>query len=208
MKRITPLAAIFVLLAIASVSRAELTNVNCVNDGDGAINCAMTGWGLPNGSSEYYMNIAGSQSGVTGHMVGDFTTNTELDPIIKVTNGIENDSPDVWTDYHINVIMNSPFSILSAFVNTPGNWTIATPIQPVVQVGGLYNGLWLGTINYYSGTPIAIGDELELGYKIKFEGAMSYSYTQEMIYSVPEPSTIAMLLPGLLVGGLMLRRKR
>jgi hypothetical protein len=208
---------LFGLLACASVGYADITGWNCGPDGDGVITLRditnpiqWTDWGDlypddPEMQGLYDLTMYANHnplegnSWVAGHMVGDFTT--DGDPNIKVTNNIENDTEETWTDYHINIYMDHSFQIvpLSSFDNIPGDWT--SVITAVTGSGSSY----VGSIDYYAGTAVAPSDILELGYRISWTGSGIVNFTQEMI-PTPEPGTFVLLACGLM--GLLVIRRR
>ena len=87
----------------------------------------------------------------------------------------------------VNVYMNTTFTISGGGVSSPSNWMTATT-QPSLIEGGQYEG----QLFFSAGTPVAVGSQLDFAYTISFSGAMSYSFTQEMI-PVPEPGTLDFL---------------
>jgi MYXO-CTERM domain-containing protein len=171
-------------------AQASITSWECANDGDGAINCVAS-WD----ANTYEMTITGAQSDTPGHMLGSFTTDTEEDPTVKMINAVDNDMWFDWTDYHINLYMSKTFTLSNAAVSDPNDWTVSVT-QPS------WNGTaYVGTIDYYAGTSVNIGDTIEFTYKMAFLG--SISFTQEMI-PTPEPATLTLLA----LGGLALVRRR
>jgi hypothetical protein len=194
-------AIILIVLAglmCCSISNATITNVVVASDGDGAIVC------LASFDTVDSLSITGKQCWAPGHMLGDIYTTDAEDPTLKISNSIDNDTTNMptWTDYHINVFMSSTFTITNAAVTSPNDWTVSVT-QPVST-----NGSYMGTIDYYAGTAVPLGDTLDFGYWLKFSGAAQYSYTQEMI-PTPEPGTLGLVtISGLLLGGFALARRR
>jgi hypothetical protein len=202
MKWTFSLVIVVAALCWASVGRADITGYNCDSDGDGAVDCALTGWAENvEGTSDYGMTIEGNQFWGPGHMNGAFTTDTDLDPTVRVRNIIDNDTGFAWTGYHIDVAMNNPFTLDLAQVYDPIGWAAH------VTAPALVGGKWVGKIDYTPGTPIAVGDSLDFGYRISFVGLTSYTYCQTMS-PVPEPGTMALLLAGFAIAGLAIARRR
>lgn len=203
----------FALILIGLVCSTASANIvgtpNCGPDTDGVMKCDPAGWAT-NGDGTYTLTIKGKQYcvegngplGVTGHVLGDFTTDTEQDPTVKMYNSIDNDTALTWTDYHINITMSKLFSISNAAVDDAIDWsTVMT--QPTPNGDGTYTGHV--DYNYYpvvGVNTIAPGGTFDFHYWITFVG--SVSYTQEMLPSVPEPMTLSMIA----LGGLALLRRR
>jgi hypothetical protein len=200
--------AMFLIALVSCHAWAGIVTYDCGPDADGVMKCSPTPVLSDEGNGVYKLSITGSQycvegqgpDGVTGHILGYFTTNG--DPTVKMYNSIDNDTAVTWTDYHINISMTVPFTISHAGLDLPTDWTNAQTTQPTPQG----NGSYLGTVDYYAnpgGTPVAPGGTLDFHYWITFTG--NVSYTQEMIPSfVPEPMTLSMIA----LGGLALLRKR
>ncbi len=211
------LAVMVVLLACASIGKADISNSNCAPDGDGVITLKSPVVWDEVGLGEYAMTLNAAQHPSLekaldyGHMVGWFESNG--DPNIKFTNTIENDTGQDWTDYHINIYMDQPFSIIanSAFVNIPLDWNPNSIITPVNVTPGTYldshgnSHAYEGSIDYYAGTPVPDLGTLELGYRINYSFNGTVNFTQEML-PTPEPGTLVLLLGGLM--GLLVIRRR
>jgi len=184
------------ILAFGSVAGAGIISATAADDGDGVFTCipvTVTQEAAP----ELTLTIDGVHNlWEPGHVLGVFTTDTEEDPTVKMLNSIENDTGFTWTDYHIKITMNKDFSI-GAIANSlaPSNW-ITTITQPT-QVGSS----WIGTIDYFAGTPVLVGESFDFGYSLSFLG--SAQYCLEMV-PTPEPATMGLLL----IGGLAVLRRR
>ncbi|MGA3284071.1 MAG: PEP-CTERM sorting domain-containing protein [Verrucomicrobiota bacterium] len=195
----------FSLVVAASLLGWSLGNASVTGVPDwgysGGIYCYAPIW-----DSTGNIAIDGYQTG-PGEMGGTITTSDAEDPTLTIANTIDNDSTFVWTEYIVNVSMNTSFSILSAAATAPPSWT-ANITQPGLPVAGIYTG----TIDYLAGTPVAIApdpnSELDFSYQVHFSGATEYSLTESVI-PVPEPGTLGLLMVGgLLLGGRAMARRR
>lgn len=189
------------LLVSCLVSNASVTGVTYADDGDGAVICPVYTW--PGGDT---VSIYGDQYGWPGHVLGTISTDSDLDPTLTLASAFDNDTPFVWTDYHVNIFMNHVFTVVpasvSVFNDSIGDWTGGLT-QQATSTGTNY----MAKLDFYAGTPVPIGDTLYFSYAIQFSGATSFSFTQEMI-PTPEPSTLSLLAGGaLLLGARTLRRK-
>ena len=185
-------------LAIPSLVNADIIDWNCDDDGDGAIVMGAPAWDYNSTADEYKLSMSGTQNWYPAHVVGDFTTDTEEDPTVWIAETVDNNTTFAWTDYHIDIGMTKLFSI-STSVIAPDDWTFVVT-QPLVGGGQpLPKGGtgWLGTIDYYvgSGSPIAIGDSGDFGFKISFKGSVDFCTEQ---VPTPEPTTIMLLSLGAL----------
>ena len=152
--------------------------------------------------------------GLTGIVTGHILTDTPADPTLFLGSSVDNDTGGSWVGYQVNVVMSVAFT----FSGTPSvstapasGWLLAgTPTTPTLQVGGPYNGLYEGTINFSDGgTPLAPGDELDFSYAVHFGSSLDSTVTQEMIpifAEVPEPGTLGLAAMGSLALTLRLRR--
>jgi len=194
------IAIISLFLACASISNAGM--VHDISVDPASIQNAYIGWADGSDAENYTMIITGNQSQSPGTVLGSFTEAPD-DPNISVYNGFENDTGFAWTDYHVVVKMDHPFNLSNAAVDPPiTDWT-ATPVALTSAV--LEGGLYVGNVDYYSGTPVPIGGELDFHYKISFTGYSSTNYIQEL-YPTPEPGTLVLLVCGVL--GLLAVRRR
>jgi hypothetical protein len=201
MKRVGSAFLVFLFLfAVTPFANAIITGWNCADDKDGAI--VMNSVSLVDDT----LSMACTQSDYPGHVLGDFTTDTEEDPTVKLLQSVENDTDFAWTDYHITIGMTKSFSILTTGLVAPvgWTWTIVDPVSGQPLPGDISPGTgWVGKVNYVNvtGDPIAIDDEGLFGFKVSFLGSVAF-YTEQI--PTPEPATIGLL--GL--GALAVMRKR
>jgi len=199
-------AFLVISLVSASLVNATITDWRCDDDGDGAIVMGTPALTYDSNVNEYSLSMSGTQNWYPAHVVGDFNTNTELDPTVWIAETVDNNTTFAWTDYHITIGMTKSFSI-STSVIAPDNWTFIIT-QPSVLGGGqtLPNGGtgWLGTIDYYvgAGSPIGIGQSGDFGFKVSFVGSVAFCTEQ---IPTPEPTTLALLSIGALA---FMRRRR
>jgi hypothetical protein len=190
------IALICVFLACASISNAGL--IHDISVDTASIQNSGVAW-VEQDAENYAMTITGSQSQSPGTVSGTFTDAPD-DPNIWVYNEFENDTNFAWTDYHVKVKMDHIFDLSSAAVDLPNDWT------SVVVTPAVYNGsYWVGTVDYYAGTPVPIGGALDFHYKISFTGYSSTQYCQEL-YPTPEPGALVLFVCGVL--GLLAVRRR
>src|SRR3989304_8672126 len=197
-------AIFFACLAFATISRAEYIagdmEWDLWDDGDGVISCdyAMTEDDTVD-YDDYSLDIDGDHNRFEpGHLIGWFRPGHSGTKTIKVSNKFRNLTDFNWTDYHIDVSMRHPFTISNADVISPNDWTSAFT-QPVYDSD---IDKWVGTVDYYAGTPVRDGiynETLRASYKITFSGTAGHNqwYWQQLT-PTPEPSTLVLLACGLL----------
>ena len=204
MKKVVVIFVVMAVLAVSLPARAEIIDWNCADDGDGKIVMGAPTWG-ENPDYSYTLGMSCNQYGVpgdAGHIGGDFTTDTELDPTVWIVESVDNYTNFAWTDYHITIGMNKTFTI--GAVVTPLDWTyvVTAPAPGTIPNGG--GPGWVGTVDYFVGTgsPIAITGSGDFGLKVSFLGSVAFNTEQ---IPTPEPTTLALLSVGALA---LIRRKR
>ena len=190
---------------LSSFCRAGIVSVSYDDDGDGAFSCEGSTWtGDP--VAELSIDVVGDQHAAEGHVIGEITTDTPNDPTLTIGNSIDNDLDFAWTAYNVNVYMSSFFTIENAVVSVPSDWTVSV-IQPAPHTGGNSHGedyAYMGQVQYLRGTPVAIGESLDFGYDIVFEGFTSFKFCQEMT-AIPEPASLGLI--ALVSGSLYFSRR-
>jgi hypothetical protein len=197
-------------VAIPCSTPASITNAQWWADGDGAVICNSWNWN----SSEALLTMSGRQCDGVGHMLGLIQTSDPLDPTLTLSGAVNNDTGGAWIGYTINVIMSTNFSFVAPgpTVANPSvnDWFVASVINPTLQVSGPHAGMWEGTLNFASGTPIGMTQEMDFLYSISFSGGLGFNFTQEMIpifTMVPEPGTLVLAGMGGIMLALRLRRR-
>ncbi len=172
-----------------------ITGASCADDGDGAL-IISANW-VPETST---MNIDGVQYWYPGHLTGNFTVDTEVDPTAWIVESIENQTNFTWTDYHIDVGMNKAFSIVGVVAPPDWTWAITPP------TGGHPGSLsWVGKLDYYAGTPIPIGGTGTFGFVVSFAGNVDF-FTEQVPTGIPAPGAI--LLGSIGIGCISLLKRR
>ncbi len=193
------------VLAATSMANAYIVDWNCSDDGDGAIvmDNEASVWAQlddTDGIATYQLDMYGTQYGYPAHVEGDFTTDTETDPIVWLVQSVDNQTTFTWTDYHISIGMNKPFSIVGVVAPPDWTWVITQPVgnQPLPNENGTG---WVGSVDYFAGTSIPIGSSGTFGLVLQFDGSVEFCTEQ---YPTPEPVTAGLLA----LGGLVFLRRR
>ena len=168
---------------------ATVTSLTYTDDGDGAIVCPPYEW-----TGGDTVNIYGDQYSGPGHVNFTVGTDTEQDPTLLLINAIDNDTAFAWTGYEVDIMMNKTFTLSGANVLSPGDWTIASLVQPGSPVAGIYTGHMI----FSGGTPIAPLGTLDFSFNISFLGSVQFT---EQLTPVPEPAALSFLVGGALLLG-------
>jgi PEP-CTERM motif len=194
--KILAFAAATSLLTGLSTARANVTGISYAPDGSGAINCPIYNW--PGGTD---VNIYGYQYSGPGAIDFNVATDTSGDPTLTLGNNIVNDTGFAWSGYEVTVTMGQTFTLSSALVTVPPDWTVSSIVQPGAPVLGQFTG----NIFLSAGTPVQVGQSLDFSYQLSFLGSVAFT---ETLTPTPEPGTCSLLLGGLALGGWIARRHR
>jgi hypothetical protein len=199
MKRKTYTILVLGALAFCSIANATILNYGYSNLDDNFTSCT---WSYHPNKGELGVDLLGAQR-QSASVAGSITTDTVLDPIVWRGYGIQNDSTFAWGDYHVVISVAQNYSISLAAVTSPGDWTVITTAPTLIA------GQYVGRVDFYAGTAVAIGEELDFNYKLNISGSTQYTIDETLSPSqVPEPGTLALAgLGGLLFAGLTLRKR-
>ncbi len=126
--KVRMLAVMAMILACASFSYADIIGNTIKDDGDGVITCA-GGDCSKIVEHEFLLCLNGSHNiWDKGDIQGDIITDSPDDPKLTLDESIDNDTGSPWSDYHVEVDMNIPFTIDNVTVDAP--WTSVTTAPP------------------------------------------------------------------------------
>jgi hypothetical protein len=194
--KILAFAAATLLLTGLTTARADVTGISYAPAANGAINCPIYTW--PGGTD---VNIYGYQYWGPGAINFSVATDSSGDPTLTLGNAIVNDTAFAWSGYEVTVTMNQTFTLSSASVTVPTDWTVSSVVEPGAPVAGTYTG----NIFFSAGTPVQIDQSLDFSYQLSFLGSVQFT---ETLTPTPEPGTCSLLLGGLALGGWITSRRR
>jgi len=197
--KILAFAAAASLLTGLNTARANVTDITYSSGNSAALNCPVYTW--PGGTD---VNLYGYQYWGPGNINFNVTTDSSGDPTLTLGNNIVNDTAFAWTGYEVTVTMNQTFTLSSALVTVPPDWTVSSVVQPGAPVAGIYTG----NIIFNAGTPVQIDQSLDFSYQLSFLGGVQFTETLTPLGPTPEPGTCTLLLGGLALGGWIARRRR
>jgi hypothetical protein len=177
-------------------ARANITGLTYSSGNSAALNCPIYTW--PGGTN---VNIYGYQHSDPGSINFNVTTDSSGDPTLTLGNAIVNDTGFAWTGYEVTVTMSQTFTLSSALVTVPPDWTVSSVMQPGAPVLGVYTG----DIIFGAGTPVQPGQSLDFSYQLSFLGSVQFT---ETLTPTPEPGTCSLLLGGLALCGWITSRRR
>jgi hypothetical protein len=194
--KIAAFAVATLFLTGLTTARANITGITYASDNSAALNCPIYTW--PGGTG---VNIYGYQYWGPGSIGFNVTTDSSGDPTLTLGNAIVNDTGFAWSGYEVTVTMGQTFTLSSALVTTPADWSVSSVMQPGAPVAGVYTG----DIFFSAGTPVQIGQALDFSYNLSFLGSVQFT---ETLTPTPEPGTCSLLLGGLALAGWFTSRRR
>jgi hypothetical protein len=210
-KRILRTVVAVLSLAIAGSANADILDVYCADDGDGAVTMTDIAYSGLN-TDEVTISVKEIQHWAPAHLDGWITTNTTTTKNVWIIKEVQNDTDFIWDGYTLNVYRMDPFSITGTWQST--GWLPS--ITPVNASAGSYTDghgqawSYKGVVNFEPIDPsyeIAVGASGDFGAKISFAGSTDpnnqLAFMVEQI-PIPEPATLVLLS----MGGLLLRRRR
>jgi hypothetical protein len=199
--KIRVLAIMAALLAGAGFSRADITSAPIWSNNTNVMTCSYDPVVPVSGSpGNYQLSIYGTQlAWAMGSIVGNITTDgTGTDPTLQLDEQINNDTGYTWYDYEVTITMSQSFSFSGVNVASPSGWTDTF-------TGPTFNGSeWIGYIEYDAGNAVPNGGTLDFNLSVTFTG--NASFEEDLMPSVPEPGTFALMVCGLT--GLLVMRRR
>jgi PEP-CTERM motif len=195
-----------VVSLVGSSARGNITSWNLWDPTGDQVALSPSNW-QNLGGSNYSVALTGTDTGA-GVVDGSFTTNSDSDPSLFLSNSVLNDSGVPWTAYQVAVVLSSTFTLSSIAATTPADWTYSevTPM-PVLNATGPYAGQYEQVLNFSGPDNVAPGGTFAWQYNISFSGAESFAFTQVLSPTeVPEPASFSLL--GIGAMGLLARRRR